>query len=69
VAFPPKIAENDTDNAADLAQNDCFHDELRHNVALSGADCPADANFARRSVTETSMMFMIPIPAASKRSS
>src|SRR5208282_4788768 len=38
---------HDTDDTADLAQHNGFHDELRHDVPFFGADGPAHPDLPR----------------------
>ena len=41
------MPQHDADDAADLAEHDGLDDELRHDVALLGADGAANADLAR----------------------
>ena len=55
----------DADAAAEKAQHDRLDQELHQHVAAARADRHAQADLRVRSVTDTSMMFMMPMPPTS----
>ena len=55
-------AREDAHAAAEHAEHDRLDQELAEDVARAGADGHPQADLAVRSVTDTSMMFMIPTP-------
>ena len=58
---PHKRRRNgDADEAADAGEQEAFPEELRQDAAPGGAHRFEDADLAGRSVTETSMMLMMP---------
>lgn len=58
-------AHQNTDDAARDAEQRRFNQELQQDIPLCCAQCLADTDFAVRSVTDTSIMFMMPIPPTS----
>ena len=58
----PAIADSDAQRPPHHAQHQRFDQELEQNVAALRTHGDSDSDLPRPSVTETSMMFMIPIP-------
>ena len=49
-------------DSTDRGQDDGFNGELQQHITFARADCFTHSNFTRRSVTDTSMMFITPTP-------
>ena len=59
-------ADRDADNAAEECEHDGFNEELLEDVAVGRADGLAEADSRVRSMTDTSMMFMMPMPPTTR---
>ena len=65
IARAPNVPSADADRAADQAEDHRLDQELPQHVAASRADGLRSPISRVRSVTDTSMMFMIPMPPTS----
>ena len=60
------VSYPDTDNAAQRAEDKRFDQELEQDVTIVGADALRRPISRVRSVTDTSMMFMMPMPPTTR---